>query len=761
MNARKGATAVTHSVSAPRPVADPAAIYEEATALLRRGQHVAAQQLLLPLWQRACRGSLPDDVPPHFPTDVGATIAHCLMLDGDCEHALAIIGTCKQMFAVSPEQAARLMWTASTAHMFLGNYEDALRLGRAAGDNEQADPVTRMNALAYVAAMYSETGQHGQASTCLQSAQALLTRFPDPGLYSLVQAVHAKFELEQHDPLEALRYTERALAAASESPVALNRTILYWMHARALGALGRWHEALTWLDKIDPDTLNYWEEIRVEAVRINAYVHTGQRQKALQRIETVLSRHNPAYPAQEYTALVDLLDAADTAGCPRVATRLAQLEEKVPAAFVVTRARVAWIKARHAFHRGEPYIEVLARFVRLCEQHRLPALLGHAARQAPALFVDGMAAGVSSPLYAAVMPELSAEQLERLAAIVTSPDCDETLRNNVFQVLVRQPDSTVAVQAAEALLQAGPSLEPAAPLPGHAHVPPAQTGPGAAAQPSLEQAARRLLQTRCALNTDGRPAAFRLCTFGKFALLHGADELGPRLRHRARDLFVMLMVAGADPVHRVHVQEMFWPHLRPRDAANNLRVVVHNLRHVLASVQDDREPHLALRTDPDGSLRLVGVEHVTWDARELLGHVAVAHRCAAAGQYEEAMAAYTQAVTLYRGMFMADAACDAAFAVERGFYARTAQEARLDLAALHLDHGDPAEALLIAERATEADPLDELAHQLVMRAHAALGYPHRVTAAYARYEQIVAAELGGKPPAATVQLYKRLLGSAG
>src|SRR5690606_38918513 len=158
--------------------------------------------------------------------------------------------------------------------------------------------------------------------------------------------------------------------------------------------------------------------------------------------------------------------------------------------------------------------------------------------------------------------------------------------------------------------------------------------------------------------------------------------------------------------------------LRPQAAANNLRVVVHNLRHVLACAQPDGSPPVELHAHPDGSLQLSGHEHVVWDVRELQAHVTVGPRCAAAGQFDGAMAAYSQAIAIYRGPFMADAACDAAFSTERGFYARLVQEARLDLAALYLDHGDPAEALLLAERATEADPLDEMAHQLVMRAHA-------------------------------------------
>ena len=167
------------------------------------------------------------------------------------------------------------------------------------------------------------------------------------------------------------------------------------------------------------------------------------------------------------------------------------------------------------------------------------------------------------------------------------------------------------------------------------------------------------------------------------------------------------------------------------------------------------DPPLAVVNAGD-ALSLRGAEWVQWDAPDFAAYVATARRCMAIGDQTGAISAYTHALALYRGPYLAHRVFDKAFALDREHYAHLAHETTLELAALHLDHGDPLQALRLAEQAIESDPLDEIAHQLVMRAQTALGYPHRAAAAFARF-QALAAETGTTPDGSTERLLQQLL----
>ncbi|WP_037260190.1 BTAD domain-containing putative transcriptional regulator [Kibdelosporangium aridum] len=71
--------------------------------------------------------------------------------------------------------------------------------------------------------------------------------------------------------------------------------------------------------------------------------------------------------------------------------------------------------------------------------------------------------------------------------------------------------------------------------------------------------------------------------------------------------------------------------------------------------------------------------------------------------------------------------------------------------------GQPAKAQAIAEAAIIADPLDERAHGMLMRAHDALGEPARALVAYERLRTTLATELGTGPVAAIRDLHVAIL----
>lgn len=85
------------------------------------------------------------------------------------------------------------------------------------------------------------------------------------------------------------------------------------------------------------------------------------------------------------------------------------------------------------------------------------------------------------------------------------------------------------------------------------------------------------------------------------------------------------------------------------------------------------------------------------------------------------------------------------------------RRARLVAARAGLRSGEVTAAVEEARRAVAADPLDELACQVLMQAHAEAGEPARAVTAYARLRAVLADELGIDPSSMTSDLHLTIL----
>lgn len=81
------------------------------------------------------------------------------------------------------------------------------------------------------------------------------------------------------------------------------------------------------------------------------------------------------------------------------------------------------------------------------------------------------------------------------------------------------------------------------------------------------------------------------------------------------------------------------------------------------------------------------------------------------------------------------------------------RRARITIGEATLQTGEPAQAHFMAETAIAADPLDEAAYRILMRACTTTGEPARAIRAYQRLRHALATELGTDPAPATHQLY--------
>ena len=195
-------------------------------------------------------------------------------------------------------------------------------------------------------------------------------------------------------------------------------------------------------------------------------------------------------------------------------------------------------------------------------------------------------------------------------------------------------------------------------------------------------------------------------------------------------------------VRRDLLRGMLWGELEEERAAGNLRTALYFLRRALAAggAPDDL---LEIRRD---AVRAPAGPDCPVDAR-LFEEKAWAGLQKDAKEVELLMGA----ASLYRGDFVEDLDADWCLPERRRLadlhlaVLRTLVE-RLSALSLH------EAAVSYASRWLAVDPLDEAAHQALMRLYAALGQPARVAEQFEQCRQVLKKELGISPGDATVRL---------
>jgi DNA-binding SARP family transcriptional activator/energy-coupling factor transporter ATP-binding protein EcfA2 len=218
---------------------------------------------------------------------------------------------------------------------------------------------------------------------------------------------------------------------------------------------------------------------------------------------------------------------------------------------------------------------------------------------------------------------------------------------------------------------------------------------------------------------------------------------------KARTLLKLLAVSRGRTVPIDQIVQVLWQGNPPKRPPENVATLVSRLRRVLGAgaVTGGRAGYRL------GEPPAVGVDI---DAASAL--VAEAERRLTAGEPDAARVAAEAALEIL----------GSGLALEEEPYAEWAEPARSDAAWLlrrtrhaaataALRTADPAAARLITQQAVAADPLNEAAHRLLMRAEAATGEPARALMAYERLRAALAAELGTDPDRETRALHLAIL----
>ncbi len=231
--------------------------------------------------------------------------------------------------------------------------------------------------------------------------------------------------------------------------------------------------------------------------------------------------------------------------------------------------------------------------------------------------------------------------------------------------------------------------------------------------------------------------ALRLFLLGPFVIRHEGHPLAKPPTLKSQSLFAYLALHRRQPQPRERLAALFWGDRPERRARRSLTTALWHIRRCLPDENSLLADVHAVQFDPQADLWL--------DVAEFEARVACSD-----------LSSLQAAAALYRGDFL------------EGFYDDWVLNERYRLETLFSEalarlmrgleaRGDHEDALAIALRLLQHDPLREDAHRLAMRALCHLGQRDAALAQYRRCQQIVAQELDAEPMTETAELHQAIL----
>ena len=231
-----------------------------------------------------------------------------------------------------------------------------------------------------------------------------------------------------------------------------------------------------------------------------------------------------------------------------------------------------------------------------------------------------------------------------------------------------------------------------------------------------------------------------------FELLGRATLVGPdgvRIPVRSKQVAAMLAILWDEgrPVRRDELAELFWGEERlPAHWAGAVRGVVAKARDALERAGFDR----AALSVQGGMVRLQGVDGATTDVAEVTRLVERAGTALRRGELESARQLARDAVTGLAEPIAVEGEGDWIRRLHRSVATHAGAARRTEVEAL-LGLGRHLEAAAAADAAIIADPLDEVAHELLIQVHGAAGRPVAARRAQVDLARILHEELGIEP----------------
>lgn len=239
--------------------------------------------------------------------------------------------------------------------------------------------------------------------------------------------------------------------------------------------------------------------------------------------------------------------------------------------------------------------------------------------------------------------------------------------------------------------------------------------------------------------------------FGPFEVRVDGETLSLPSGGKAVAVLKLLAARGGASVPRDVLLERLWPEADPAAGANRLRVAVHALRRMLASLD------VELVTFADGAYRLSTQAGVLIDADEFERCWQRALRLDAEGHPDEATEACREAERLYRGDYFEDDAFEEWALVRREYLRDVYLNVLVRLAERAHERGEQGACIQRCHAILREDPCNEEAYRLLMSSHAQRGQRARALRWYAVCERTLRDELDASPAPATLELRNRIV----
>ena len=249
--------------------------------------------------------------------------------------------------------------------------------------------------------------------------------------------------------------------------------------------------------------------------------------------------------------------------------------------------------------------------------------------------------------------------------------------------------------------------------------------------------------------------ALRVRFFGHFEMICNGETVTLGRNGKALSILKYLLAHRGRPVSQDHLMGWLWPESSPKKARWSLNSAVHLLRKLLSSCPPAAMNYVLLE---EGYYRLCPDVRVATDVDEFDAHFERGRRLEKAGQRREAVAAYEEAVGLYRDDYLLEDLYEDWTMVERERLANAYVDMVWRLALYYLESGQHQRSIWACYRLLEKDRCHEDSYRVLMRCYVSLGLRGRALRHYRLCEEVLEQEYGTAPSPETRSLYSNLLG---
>ncbi len=221
---------------------------------------------------------------------------------------------------------------------------------------------------------------------------------------------------------------------------------------------------------------------------------------------------------------------------------------------------------------------------------------------------------------------------------------------------------------------------------------------------------------------------------------------------RARDILCFIASRRHRRASKDTIIDTFWGEAEFEAVEKNFHPTVSHIRKALNSNQPLKQNFLLYR---DGDYQLSPNFSYLIDTEEFDRLVSEGETARRARDFDRCIAAYEQAVNLYRGDFM-QGVYDDWVEEQRSYYREQHLRLLEALAAVAQKTEDWSRSLQLAQEILRDDPYREDVHIMIMRAHAGQGNRHAVREQYETLRRLLKKELGVDPAPETQRIYREL-----